>query len=657
MKIFASYGITSDIGDNLPEKYRFMAREIPGHDASYCLYDTEKNEFYLDELGKTWQSKRFTATIINKHHPILKNAEGSRDKSRHRSHELLTIPSFLESLNFTDAFDHVVNGQKREGVKVKLMGYSPDLRLFFHNYNHNRKRNPPENFIGPTHHTSHAYSAFIQCPFKGKVACLSYDGGSHDGKFTWGHFDEEGNYYIRRKSHKAGLIYYLHHGMTDWWRLTDLVSIGISGDEVAGKLMGLSSYGEFDEPFYKALLKLYHTSWDPSLYLSWDDSPYDELIHEKHRLEMQIDAGGWLSDAVRYDPILGPWKALSHTLQSEYDSLHPDNARRKSIISKGNEIITHFAHNGQLAFEQFVIDFLQTDEMKKLLDDCNGQLLITGGCALNVLVNQRIRDELGIDVWVPPHCDDSGHSIGIMAHHLYTNKIVDPSYRYDFTFRNRPLTNSEEEIQHHIKKRFKRITIPDMVDHITNGKIIGFISGGAEIGPRALGHRSILCDPSYPNMKEILNDKVKHREWYRPFAPICRKEDVTEYFDGLSHNFGDMSYMSFAVKTKKKYHKTLAAITHVDGTARVQTVEKGNPDTKIIYDILSAMPEHKVLVNTSFNSNLEEIPTNDGKSVKKISEPIINSLNQAFTALRWTEMDYVVLHHDGELWLTSRDMF
>ena len=150
------------------------------------------------------------------------------------------------------------------------------------------------------------------------------------------------------------------------------------------------------------------------------------------------------------------------------------------------------------------------------------------------------------------------------------------------------------------------------------------VYGDSEVGPRALGNRSIVCDPNIADMKDILNSKVKFREWYRPFAPFCKKEDAHKYFD--SPNFENLEYMSYAPKVKVD---TLPSITHVDGTARLQTVTEESH--KHFYDLLTEfgkISDTNVLLNTSFNIR---------------GYPILSWISDALYALENTEMDYVVI--------------
>jgi carbamoyltransferase len=166
-----------------------------------------------------------------------------------------------------------------------------------------------------------------------------------------------------------------------------------------------------------------------------------------------------------------------------------------------------------------------------------------------------------------------------------------------------------------------------LAQDLLEGKIVGVARGKAEHGARALGNRSILCNPSIPDMKDTLNEKVKHREWYRPFAPVVRLEDVSKYFEWE----GESRWMSFCPKVKEEWREKLAAITHIDGTARVQTVTR--EQNEWLYDLLTEFDRINgvgVLLNTSFNV--------DGK-------PILSSIKDAFKILESTQMDGLVIEN------------
>ena len=137
---------------------------------------------------------------------------------------------------------------------------------------------------------------------------------------------------------------------------------------------------------------------------------------------------------------------------------------------------------------------------------------------------------------------------------------------------------------------------------IKEGAILGIVEGDSEVGPRALGRRSIICNPSIREMKDTLNDSVKHREWYRPFAPIVLEEHL-HYLD--THSTDNLEHMSYAVKTTLEFERNFPAVCHVDGTARVQVCDDKN---STVYKLLKEIGTP--LLNTSFNVNGKPIISN-----------------------------------------------
>ena len=241
-------------------------------------------------------------------------------------------------------------------------------------------------------------------------------------------------------------------------------------------------------------------------------------------------------------------------------------------------------------------------------------LVVTGGCALNVIINEKIKDRYKREVYVPPNPHDGGLSLG----HMFCYQK--PKERVDVTYNGLPLLDRDKLKDYNTKK----VTKKDIAKLIKDGKIVGLIYGDSEVGPRALGNRSIVCDPSIVDMKDILNSKVKHRESYRPFAPFCKKEDAHKYFE--SRDFENMEYMSFAVKVKVD---TLPSITHVDGTARLQTVTEESHSH--FYELLTEfgkISDTNVLLNTSFNTR---------------GKPILSTISDAVDILNETELDCVII--------------
>jgi carbamoyltransferase len=245
---------------------------------------------------------------------------------------------------------------------------------------------------------------------------------------------------------------------------------------------------------------------------------------------------------------------------------------------------------------------------------------ITGGGALNVVLNQRIKNEFDLNLFVSPNPNDCGLSLGaIFLHSQHNNKI-------DITYNGLPILD-KEKLEYYIKnKPFEKFSYSVICEKLKEGKILGVILNDSEVGPRALGNRSIICDPSFVGMKDTLNHKVKFREWYRPFAPFCLEEEAGRFFE--SKNFENFEFMSYAPLVKKEYIEKLPSITHFDKSSRLQTVSEGS--NYFFYNLLKKFSEYSdcpVLLNTSFNIR---------------GNPILSTYEDAFFVLENTELDILV---------------
>jgi carbamoyltransferase len=230
------------------------------------------------------------------------------------------------------------------------------------------------------------------------------------------------------------------------------------------------------------------------------------------------------------------------------------------------------------------------------------ELQFSGGGAMNIINNTLY------DAFVTPNPDDRGIALGLVLSKIKP-KVIDSTYLGSYPY---------DELPEH-----DYLNINKLVDDLLDKKIVGVIQGRSEYGARALGNRSIICMP-YVGMKDKLNFEVKNREWFRPFAPIVRLEDASEYF-----KFGNHSrWMCHNAIVKTKYKNELDAITHFDGTARLQTITKEqNP---FIYEILSKLKESghiPVLLNTSFNIQ---------------GKPILNTYKDAIQLRDTTGLDMVI---------------
>jgi carbamoyltransferase len=277
------------------------------------------------------------------------------------------------------------------------------------------------------------------------------------------------------------------------------------------------------------------------------------------------------------------------------------------------------AHTSQYAFEQVFIEII-----RPWINRYPGlPICISGGCALNIIANTTVRNEFNREVFVGPNPNDCGITVGMMLDHLRPERPYDATYSgsllYDLD------TFAQQKFAWSSNYRHKQVDIADLARDISRGKIIGIARGKAEHGPRALGNRSIVCDPTFPQMKDILNAKVKHREWYRPFAPVVRLEDVNRYFYWNEES----RWMSFCPLVREEWRSVLPSITHIDGSARIQTVTR--EQNSFIYDLITELQKITgigVLLNTSFNV--------DGK-------PILNTVSDAYKIFSESEIDAIVI--------------
>lgn len=448
-----------------------------------------------------------------------------------------------------------------------------------------------KNYIHGLHHESHANGVFYQSPYK-EALIFSFDGGGDDGEFNVYHAKRgedmqrlaqllNPTYNIPHLFYNLGFAY-----MIFGQYLKDITFDGLSDGNLIwpGKIMGLVSYGKWREEWLDAFITFFKDDPDGQ-----DENYIGKINTLGEKIGITFDIHDRLTGQVAYD----------------------------------------VAATAQRAFEDCFIEVAKPyfEEHPDL------PICITGGCALNILLNTRIKQEFNKEVFVGPNPNDCGIALGLMLKHLRPEKPV------DITYKGLPILDQNTLAQNllefpHVRKLMKvdeeyhpyeqcdpSIVVNDLVD----GKILGVVRRQSEHGPRALGNRSILCNPSIPEMKDILNAKVKNREWYRPFAPVVRLQDVSKYFEFE----GESRWMSFCPKVREEWREKLAAITHVDFTARVQTVTR--EQNEWLYDLLTEFDEKTgigVLLNTSFNVN---------------GKPILSTYKDAFELYNKSQMDCLLL--------------
>lgn len=359
---------------------------------------------------------------------------------------------------------------------------------------------------------------------------------------------------------------------------------GVYQNRGAGKLMGMSAYGKVR----------------------------DEIV-DAFRFNYRISPGN--AHSPKFSMMM--WYCFAQVLKDVVDidveELRPD------CLSGQNSF--DLAATNQYIFEELCFDLI-----KPYIDSYDLDVVLSGGSALNVLFNQRLAKYLsqsGRKLFVSPNPGDEGLSYG---HICSIDKTIEKPFSVysGFDILDRELI---PEYYDRYKKENKVVVmdVTKIVDLIKDGKIGATMIGYSEVGPRALGNRSIICDPSIAEMKDTLNAKVKFREWFRPFAPVCREEDKDKYFDDAFAS----PYMTFSPYVKEEYRDRLPAITHVDGTARLQTVTRDQHE--LFYDILTELDNRghdAVILNTSFNIK---------------GKPILTTVEDAFYVLENTELDFLIL--------------
>ena len=432
---------------------------------------------------------------------------------------------------------------------------------------HYEKLIPAKNYEQLLHHASHAACGFYQTDYQ-EALIVSYDGGGNDGFFNVYHASDRNTITeIARLGLDMGFPYMSFGDYLKDIKLEPALNIG--NLVYSGKIMGLCSYGELREDWLEPMKEYYLSKPDGNNYL-------------------------------------GLLKTLSEKIGLVFD---------KSNRLEGKDA-WDLAKTSQIAFEEVTLTLIRP----YLEQYPNIPLIMVGGCGLNILFNTRLKQELDIPVFVPPNPNDCGIAAGLLLSKLKPKNAI------DLTYAGIPILDIDN-LWSILESHWNSQPLDDekLIDFIVSGKIVGVVRGNSEHGPRALGNRSIICDPTKPDMKDILNAKVKHREWYRPFAPVVRLQDVSKYFEFE----GESRWMGFCPKVREEWRDTLISITHVDGTARVQTVtEEQNP---WLYNLLTKMEEKTgvgVLLNTSFNV--------DGK-------PILSTLRDALEVYNKTELDGLVL--------------
>lgn len=313
---------------------------------------------------------------------------------------------------------------------------------------------------------------------------------------------------------------------------------------------------------------------------------------------------------------------------------HFGDPRPQSDTAEFNDRHRHIAASAQSAFEDVVLD-LAIDLRKKT---GMRNLTIAGGCGLNCVANGRIlREGVFEQIYVPPVPHDAGGSLGaaMSLYHTLTGRRPDPVSHAQFgpefdTGQIESAVASQAEIC--CEQLSEEALIARAADALQRGEVIAWMQGPMEFGPRALGNRSFLADPRSDSIRDAINAKIKKRELFRPFAPSVKAEKASEYFEIDQPS----PFMTIIVPVREGARDRIPAVTHVDGTARPQTVDRDvNPRYWKLLDAFEERTGVAVLLNTSFN----------------IQEPIVCSPQEALATFADSTTDALVM---GDSWITHR---
>jgi carbamoyltransferase len=461
------------------------------------------------------------------------------------------------------------------------------------------------------HHLSHAASAFLCSPFE-ESAIMTVDGVGEWVTATWG--TGRGNDIRLKKQiefpHSIGLLYSAFTAF-----------LGFEVNEGEYKVMGMAPYGQ--PKYVDKVWKVVQEHSDGSFALDMDYFSF-------HRSTDQTFTR-------KFADLFGeprPTKLNFFTEGTGFPKYFGEPPANYAELCKLNQHYADIASSIQKVTEELLVNMARNVHQQTGMK----RLCMAGGVALNSVANTRIMRETGFEeLYIQPAAGDGGGSLGaaLWAYHTLLGKPRNFVMKHAYWGR----ANTTEEITSFLRGnnipfhecRSEDELLDSVVGHITSGKVIGWSQGRFEWGPRALGARSIIADARNPEMKDIVNAKIKFREPYRPFAPSVLADKAETYFDLPNAPMHyPARYMLYVVPVRPEHHATLPAITHVDGTGRLQTVFR--EESPLYYGLIERFGKVTgvpVVMNTSFNLK---------------GEPIVTTPANAFNTFKKSEMDLLVLN-------------
>ncbi len=460
------------------------------------------------------------------------------------------------------------------------------------------------------HHLSHAASTFFCSPFE-EAAILTVDGvgewltaASGIGRGTQIRLTKQLEF-----PHSIGLLYSAFTAF-----------LGFEVNEGEYKVMGMAPYGT--PRYVDKVWKVVCQNSDGSFSLDMD---YFTFHHSTDRMFSR-----------KFVELFGEPRTPNQAFFTEgtgfpkYFGTPPSDYIAQC---RQNEHYADIAASIQRVTEDLLVNMARSLRAETGLS----KLCIAGGVGLNSVANARILRESGFEeLYIQPAPGDSGAALGAALWAYHTVLGNPRSFRMDHAYWGKEFKNGA--VSSFLKSEniaYREISNDDhlfdlVTDKLINGQVIGWYQGRFEWGPRALGNRSILADPRNPDMKDIVNSKIKFREPYRPFAPSVLAENVADYFDlGGAQQQYPLRYMLYVTPVKPEARAILPAITHVDNTARVQSVHKEtNPRYYDLIQRFGSATGVPVLLNTSFNLR---------------GEPVVTTPANAFSTFSRSEMDCLVM--------------
>jgi carbamoyltransferase len=441
------------------------------------------------------------------------------------------------------------------------------------------------------HHIAHIASAYYCSPWE-NAAGFSYDGS--------------GDFVSTMSARCAGTEIeilnrvFLPHSLGSFYTMIcDFIGYTKYGDE--GKVMGLAPYGK--DTFCEQVSRIVRLAQDGFQL----DLKYFQPLGSNQGMEIRKD---------------GTVKLARHFSDYMTTVFGPPRLADGDISQRDMDLAFAMQHR----FEEVFFHLLNQLHRSVPVE----HLAMAGGCALNSVANGKVFSKTPFTkTWIQPAAGDEGLAIGA-ALHSYHSVLKHPrkyvmSHSYlGPEFSDTQIETALRQANLCFKKMERDALITSVASEIKNGNIVGWFQGRMEWGPRALGNRSILAHPGLPNMKDVLNARIKRREWFRPFAPSVLVEQQHEYFE---HDHPS-PFMLHVYKIRPEKRAELCAVNHVDDTGRLQTVSR--EENPIYYDLINAFGRitgTPVLLNTSFNEN----------------EPIVCTPEEAIDCFKRTKMDALAI--------------